>query len=400
MSINSQSRRLAQLLARLDQKIVFAESCTGGLVAGALTKIPGISQHLCGGMVVYRNETKTAYLGISPEVLKKPGPVSEQVAREMAESVLAKTPEATIAAAVTGHLGPKAPKRLDGVVFIAVSRRNGLPETFVHRLKLPADDSREVRQKEVVEAVLDTVMAVLEADAALEAEETHVCTPDCEHHHPVHLSQSGSTTEELSPADWQQLLRGEVHAICLGGATVEEERLTSGAIFPGSFNPLHEGHNQMAAYAEKTLGVSVEFAISIENVDKPTISRREILRRAKQFRPEQAIWVVSAATFVELATLFPDTTFLVGIDTIARVGDVKYYENDPRRLRVSLQYLTEQGAEFLVFGRVLEGKFCTLADLKLPAGLRKLCRGVSEREFHQDVSSSAARGTSKKAARS
>ena len=48
-----------------NRKIVFAESCTGGLVSGALTKIPGISQCHCGGVVVYRNETKQAYLGIS-----------------------------------------------------------------------------------------------------------------------------------------------------------------------------------------------------------------------------------------------------------------------------------------------------------------------------------------------
>src|SRR5687768_4126344 len=123
MSIASQARRVARLLVETDQKIVFAESCTGGLVAGSLTRIPGISAHHCGGMVVYRNETKTAWLGIPPDILRKPGPVSAQVARLMVERVLEKTPEATIAASVTGHLGPNAPKRLDGVVHIAVRWR-------------------------------------------------------------------------------------------------------------------------------------------------------------------------------------------------------------------------------------------------------------------------------------
>ena len=66
MSILSAARRVAGLLKGSGRKVVFAESCTGGLVSGALTKIPGISNYHCGGVVVYRNETKRAYLGFPP----------------------------------------------------------------------------------------------------------------------------------------------------------------------------------------------------------------------------------------------------------------------------------------------------------------------------------------------
>ena len=383
MSIASAARRVARLLAEQEQKIVFAESCTGGLVAGALTKIPGISAHHCGGVVVYRNETKTAYLGISPEVLKKPGPVSAEVAAEMATRVLQKTPEATIAAAVTGHLGPAAPKRLDGVVFIGLACREQ-PDCQVQRLKLPPGGDRATRQKQVIEAVL--------ALAAQKLEDTpHVCSADCQHHHHSLPPDRPAGSASLSPADWRELLRGEVDAVCLGGPAPGEGQLTSGAIFPGSFNPLHDGHRQMTAVAQKLLGLTVEFAISIENVDKPALTRQEVLRRAAQFEPEQAVWVVAAATFVELATLFPDTTFLVGVDTLVRIADPKYYD-DPRQLRASLKYLAAQGARFLVFGRQHGGKFQTLPDLQFPAALRKLCQGVSEREFRIDMSSTTLRG--------
>ena len=77
------ARRVARLLARSTKKVVFAESCTGGLVSGELTEIAGISEHHCGGMVVYRNATKMAYLGIPADLLDHPGPVSPEIAEQM-----------------------------------------------------------------------------------------------------------------------------------------------------------------------------------------------------------------------------------------------------------------------------------------------------------------------------
>ena len=154
MTIASSARRVAKLLKASVLKVVFAESCTGGLVSGSLTKIPGISEHHCGGVVVYRNETKTAYLDIPPKLLDDPGPVSRQVAELMAQRVLDRTPEADLAAAVTGHLGPNAPANLDGLVFVAIALRK--PATIaVHELRCRRRDSRVVRQRWVVEQMLE-----------------------------------------------------------------------------------------------------------------------------------------------------------------------------------------------------------------------------------------------------
>lgn len=157
--------RVARLLRALQLKIVFAESCTGGLVAATLARIPGISEHLCGGMVVYRNETKHAYLGIPRGVLRVPGPVSEKVARLMAERILSATPEADVAAAVTGHLGPDAPANQDGLVLIAVAYR-GRTEQRRDQLQTleyqcPADTDRRARQKLAAAEVLDFTARVL-----------------------------------------------------------------------------------------------------------------------------------------------------------------------------------------------------------------------------------------------
>ena len=156
------ARQVARLLKQSGRKVVFAESCTGGLVSGALTKIPGISSYHCGGMVVYRNETKQAYLGIAADLLEIPGPVSREVAEQMAQRVLAKTPEADVAAAVTGHLGPGAPPKLDGLVFAAVAWRSPA-RVQVRRLRCAKDESRAERQRWVVEQVLTLLAEELEA---------------------------------------------------------------------------------------------------------------------------------------------------------------------------------------------------------------------------------------------
>lgn len=162
MSIPALVRRIAALLKQRNLKVVFAESCTGGLVAGSLTQVPGISDHHCGGVVVYRNGTKRAYLRIPERLLKNPGPVSEIVVREMATRVLDLTPEADISAAVTGHLGPGAPAELDGVVYIAVARRQagnkqqkGRRDVTVVRYQCQSSTQRLPRQKEVVAAVFE-----------------------------------------------------------------------------------------------------------------------------------------------------------------------------------------------------------------------------------------------------
>ncbi len=163
MTIADSARRVAKLLAVGGHKVVFAESCTGGLVSGALTRVPGISEFHCGGVVVYRNATKTQYLGIPQSLLDDKGPVSPEVAEQMALRVLEKTPEATIAASVTGHLGPGAPAALDGRVFVGIVRRSAAPR--VHALRCGRDDSRVARQRWVVERTL----ALLEAELAANA---------------------------------------------------------------------------------------------------------------------------------------------------------------------------------------------------------------------------------------
>lgn len=92
------------LIARR-QMIVTAESCTGGLIAGALTDVPGSSEAVFGGYVTYANEAKSGMIGVDRDLIRAHGAVSEPVARAMAEGAR-KTSGAAVAIAVTGIAGP------------------------------------------------------------------------------------------------------------------------------------------------------------------------------------------------------------------------------------------------------------------------------------------------------
>jgi nicotinamide-nucleotide amidase len=117
-------------------RIAVAESCTGGLVAAALTEIPGSSDVFEVGLVTYSNEAKLALLGVSEEVLETFGAVSIAVAWGMARATLTKTGVDT-AVAITGIAGPDGGtvKKPVGTVVFARARRGADPNDVVADMK-------------------------------------------------------------------------------------------------------------------------------------------------------------------------------------------------------------------------------------------------------------------------
>lgn len=126
-AIYSKVLEVIRLLRESNRRIVLAESCTGGLAAAWFTSVPGASDVFCGSMVVYRNDTKSQWLGLDPQMLvdEKIGPVSPQASEQLAGETLSRTPEAHLAIGITGHLGPNAPSELNRKVFLAGLFRDG-----------------------------------------------------------------------------------------------------------------------------------------------------------------------------------------------------------------------------------------------------------------------------------
>jgi nicotinamide-nucleotide amidase len=101
---------ILELARRRGVMIATAESCTGGLIVGRLTDVPGSSDAVDRGFVTYSNAAKVEMLGIRPETLEAHGAVSEEIAAEMAAGALARS-QAGIAVAVTGIAGPGGSER-------------------------------------------------------------------------------------------------------------------------------------------------------------------------------------------------------------------------------------------------------------------------------------------------
>jgi len=106
--------------------VAVAESCTGGLVADAITDVPGSSGYFLGGIVSYSNDAKVATLGVPAEVLASHGAVSAQVGRAMAEGARERF-VADLAAAVTGVAGPDGGTEAKpvGLTYVAVADGSG-----------------------------------------------------------------------------------------------------------------------------------------------------------------------------------------------------------------------------------------------------------------------------------
>lgn len=146
-----QAAALIERCKAQDLKIAAAESCTGGLIMVCLTEVPGSSEIVDRGFVTYSNAAKTELVGVSEELIRAHGAVSEEVARAMAEGALAHS-QADLAVGVTGIAGPDggSEEKPVGLVHIAAARKGGKVE---HIRCLFGDAGREgVRYRSVEQA--------------------------------------------------------------------------------------------------------------------------------------------------------------------------------------------------------------------------------------------------------
>ena len=153
--IEKLARRVVEAAAARGMMVAAAESCTGGLVCGALTGIAGSSTVVERGFVTYSNAAKTDLLGVPTELLDRHGAVSEPVARAMAEGALARSP-AQVSVAVTGIAGPGggSPDKPVGLVHFAAAGPAGL----IHAEHRFGDIGREAVRLDSVRVALDLLL--------------------------------------------------------------------------------------------------------------------------------------------------------------------------------------------------------------------------------------------------
>ena len=149
--VNSLAAAVIETCRAAGFKVATAESCTGGLIAGALTEVAGSSDVFERGFITYSNEAKRAMLGVPVGLLDKFGAVSAEVARAMAEGAIARS-ETQLAVSVTGVAGPGGATETKpvGLVHMAIARES--KATLDYRNVFSGNRS-EVRLASVVEAL-------------------------------------------------------------------------------------------------------------------------------------------------------------------------------------------------------------------------------------------------------
>ena len=132
--LHAAARRTIEVCAARHLTIATAESCTAGLVVGALTEIPGSSAVVLCGFITYSNAAKESMLGVPSQILQQHGAVSQATAQAMSDGALARSP-ADLTVAITGVAGPGggSPDKPVGLVHFAAAARSGARTTRAER---------------------------------------------------------------------------------------------------------------------------------------------------------------------------------------------------------------------------------------------------------------------------
>ncbi|MFO0819529.1 MAG: hypothetical protein U1A77_16390 [Pirellulales bacterium] len=418
-----------QRLHQAGRSFVLAVTGGGATAISWLLSVPGGSRSILEATVPYAPAALDAFLHSRPERY-----CCERTARLMAmsaymrarrwsnDSTIPHSPDAAsqdvtspdakanelsdvIGVGCTASLASDRPKRGAHRAHVALQSATSTTTYTVHFVS-----NRRSRLEEE-QIVSELIIAAMGAAAGLRTPPT---ASDLALDGPQPLADDESL-ERLhtdAPAAWQALTLGHLgrvvytdparSATTLGIASepasgdqlAELDEPPVRILFPGAFNPLHDGHREMARVATELTGWRVDFELSIENVDKPPLDYTEIATRGRQFGGGERLWLTRAPTFAEKSRLFPGALFIVGADTIARVGNAKYHGGTAESLQASHAEIARHGCRFLVFGRTLNGPFRTLDSLDLPASLRSLCESVDEQTFRADISSTAIRSSS------
>jgi hypothetical protein len=372
-------QQLISALHASGRKAALAITGGGSGAVGDLLRIPGGSRLLIEAQVPYDALALAAFLGFAPAQA-----CSSDTAIAMAQSARARAAKLVPAGTDLVGLGATAalvsdrPRKGEHRFHVAFANSAGIAHCTCVMAKGRRDRAAE-------EDLVSRAIVLWLARACGIAAPSPRSLFDADEHYAETVVAAVDTID--------QLLAGELDRVTV---QPDGQMMLSApqpfVLFPGSFNPMHEGHVLLARVAEELRQQPLAFEISVTNVDKPPLPGETVRRRLAQFAWKSPVELTRAPTFVEKSRLFPGTTFVVGADTAERLFGVKYYGDDEVRMHMALEEIANSGGRFLVAVRIdAAGRVRALNDIPVPRRYADLFTEIPEHRFRVDTSSSAIR---------
>jgi len=372
-------QQLISALHASGRKAALAITGGGSGAVGELLRVPGGSRLLIEAQVPYDALALAAFLGFAPAQA-----CSSDTAIAMAQSARARA----------GRLAPAGADLVGlGATAALVSDR---PHRGEHRFHIAFANAAQIahctcvmakgrRDRAAEEDLVSRAIVLWLARACGIAAASPQSLLDADEHYAETVVAAVDTVD--------QLLVGELDRVTV---QPDGQMMLSApqpvVLFPGSFNPVHEGHVLLARVAEELRQQPVAFEISVTNVDKPPLAGETVRHRVAQFAWKSPVELTRAPTFLEKSRLFPGTTFVVGADTAERLFGPKYYGDDQVRMHMALEEIANCGGSFLVAVRIdAGGRVRALNDIPVPRRYADLFTEIPEHHFRLDISSSEIR---------
>ncbi len=372
-------QQLISTLHGSGRKAALAITGGGSGAVGELLRVPGGSRLLIEAQVPYDALALATFLGFAPAQA-----CSSDTAIAMAGTVRARAarlvPAGTdlVGLGATAALVSDRPRKGEHRFHIAFANSAGI----VHCTCVMAKGRRDrAAEEDLVSRAI--VLWLARACGIAAASPRSLLDAD------EHYAETGVAAVDTI----DQLLAGELDRVTI---QPDGQMMLSApqpfVLFPGSFNPMHEGHILLARVAEELRQQPLAFEISVTNVDKPPLAGETVRHRLAQFAWRSPVELTRAPTFIEKSRLFPGTTFVVGADTAERLFGPKYYGDDEARMHIALEEIANSGGSFLVAVRIdAAGRVRALNDIPVPRRYADLFTEIPEHRFRFDTSSSELR---------